>query len=71
MVTHLKPTACLLNHVASKHCHNQVSLNALTGVTQDLSAALFFHWCEKVYCQVDGTFFPSEIAGASGHYWVF
>ena len=57
---------CLLNHTSSSHLDGKVPLQVLTGVTQDLSALLWFSWYEKVYYREDETSFPSETKESSG-----
>ena len=64
----LKCTAFLLNHTSSSQLDGKVPLQILTGVTQDISALLHFHWCEKVCHCVDESSFPSETAEACGHF---
>ena len=64
----LKYTAYLLNHTSSQQLDGKVPLQVLTGVTQDLSALLRFHWYERVYYRVDESSFPSETAEACGHF---
>ena len=64
----LKCTAFLLNHTSSSQLDGKVPLQILTGVTQDISALLRFHWCEKVHWHVDESSFPSETAEACGHF---
>ena len=56
----LKYTAFLLNHTSCASLDKAVPLTDLSGVTQDISIILRFHWYEKVYFPEDETSFPSE-----------
>ena len=64
----LKCTAFLLNHTSSSQLDGKVPLQILTGITQDISALLRFHWHEKGCCCVDESSFASEMAEACGHF---
>ena len=56
----LKYVAFVLNHTACSAINDNVPLTYLTGVTQDISMLLRFHWYEKVYFLEEETSFPSE-----------
>ena len=64
----LKYTAYLLNHTSSQQLDGKVPLQVLTGITQDISALLRFHWYESVYFREDETSFPSETAESRGRF---
>ena len=64
----MKYTAYLLNHTVSNRLDGKVPLQVLTGITQDISALLRFHWYEPVYFREDETSFPSETAEGRGRF---
>ena len=64
----LKYTAFLLNHTSCASLNKAIPLTILSGVTQDISILLRFHWYEHVYFREDETSFPSESGERSGRF---
>jgi len=58
----------LLNHTSCPSLDGKVPLTVLTGVTQDISKLLRFHWYEHVLFREDESTFPSESPESSGRF---
>jgi hypothetical protein len=58
----------LLNHMADKTLGDIPPLQVLTGITQDISVLMRFHFYEKVYYAVDDTSFPSDTGESVGRF---
>ena len=56
----------LLNHTSDKTIGDITPLEALLGITPDISVLLRFFFYEKVYYAIDDTAFPSESNEAAG-----
>ena len=64
----LQYTAFLLNHTSCASLDKAIPMTILTGVTQDISILLCFHWYEKVYFRANESSFPSESPEQSGYF---
>ena len=64
----LQYTAFFLNHTSCASLDKAIPMTILTGVTQDISILLRFHWYEKVYFRANESSFPSESPEQSGYF---
>ena len=55
----LKHSCFVMNHTSSVSLQNNIPLNVLTGVTQDISMFLQFHFCQAVCFREDESHFLS------------